>query len=159
MSAALAALAEAGPTEIAASALLLVGAAFSLVAAIGVVRLPDVLMRMHATSKAGTLGAGLIFVAAALVMPGLASAAKAIAAIAFVLLTAPVAAHVIGRAAYHSATPLSARTWIDERSRPGAMAGATAAAGNGADAAAGEGSNAMVSGPATPPDTTKRIAS
>ena len=150
----IAALAEAGPGEILAAALMLVGGAFSLVAAIGVLRLPDVLMRMHATSKAGTLGAGLVLAAAAIVLPGIASATKAVAAIAFILLTAPVAAHAIGRAAYYSATPLSARTWIDERSRPPA-----AAAGNGPAPMAGEGSNETVSGPATPPDTTNRIAS
>ncbi len=154
MTALLELLAAASVAELVASALLLVGAAFSLIAGIGVLRLTDVLMRMHATSKAGTLGAGLILLAAAIVMPGVASAAKAVAAIAFILLTAPVAAHAIGRAAYYSATPLSARTWIDERSDPGATS-----AGKGPDGKPPAASNEIVSGPATPPDTTNRIAS
>lgn len=111
-----AALADASLGEIALALLMLTGALFCVVAAVGVLRLEDVLMRMHATSKAGTLGAGLIFIAAAFALPGLAVAAKAIGTVSFILLTAPVAAHVIGRAAYRSAAPLSARTWIDERS-------------------------------------------
>jgi monovalent cation/proton antiporter MnhG/PhaG subunit len=45
--------------------LTLAGAFFMLVAAIGVLRMPDLLMRMHAATKAGTLGAGLLLVAVA----------------------------------------------------------------------------------------------
>lgn len=117
------ALATASLGEILLAVLMLVGALLCLVAAIGVLRFEDVLMRMHATSKAGTLGAGLIFLAAAFALPGLAVAAKALGTVVFILLTAPVAAHVIGRAAYRSATPLSSRTWIDERSGVGSRSG------------------------------------
>jgi multicomponent Na+:H+ antiporter subunit G len=82
--------------------LILVGAFFSLVAALGILRMPDLLMRMHAATKAGTLGAGLMLLAAAVALADAGVAVRAGAAIVFLLLTAPVAAHVIGRAAYRS---------------------------------------------------------
>jgi multicomponent Na+:H+ antiporter subunit G len=64
-------------------------------------RLPDTLIRMHAATKAGTLGAGFILAAEAVIAAELGTTLKAIATIVFLLLTAPVAAHLIGRAAYH----------------------------------------------------------
>ncbi|MEL6217166.1 MAG: monovalent cation/H(+) antiporter subunit G [Pseudomonadota bacterium] len=115
--------------EIVASALVLIGAAFCLIAGIGVLRLPDVFMRMHASTKAGTLGAGLILIAAAVSFGTTEAAARALGAVVFILVTAPAAAHVIGRAAYLSGAPLSERTWIDERQAPGAAAVAQVGAG------------------------------
>lgn len=97
-----------------ASALLLIGSIFCLVAAVGMLRLPDTLIRMHAATKAGTLGAGFILAAEAVVAAELGTTLKAIAAIVFLLLTAPVAAHLIGRAAYHQGIRLFDKTWIDE---------------------------------------------
>ena len=97
-----------------ASALLTIGSIFCLVAAMGMLRLPDTLIRMHAATKAGTLGAGFILAAEAVVAAELGTTLKAIAAIVFLLLTAPVAAHLIGRAAYHRGIHLFAKTWIDE---------------------------------------------
>jgi multicomponent Na+:H+ antiporter subunit G len=94
------------------------GSIFCLVASVGIVRLPDALTRMHAATKAGTLGNGLLIVAVAFFYrePGI--TLRAVTVIALVLLTAPVAAHLIGRAFYHSGEALSDRTWIDElRSR------------------------------------------
>jgi multicomponent Na+:H+ antiporter subunit G len=85
-----------------AALLIVAGAAFSLVAALGVLRLPDLLMRMHAATKAGTLGAGLMLLATAAAKLDGGVALRAFAALAFLLLTAPVAAHLIGRAAYMS---------------------------------------------------------
>lgn len=81
-----------------ASGLLLLGSFFVLVAAIGLVRMPDLLMRMHAATKAGTLGAGLMLLAVAVAFGETGITLRAIAAIAFLFLTAPVAAHVVGRA-------------------------------------------------------------
>ena len=49
-----------------AAALLIIGTLFCLVAAVGMIRLPDTLIRMHAATKAGTLGAGLILAAVAI---------------------------------------------------------------------------------------------
>lgn len=90
---------------------LVLGAGFALVAALGVVRMPDVFMRMHAATKAGTLGASLILLAAALHVDGIGITSRVIATILFLLLTAPVAGHIIGRAAYFRGTPL----WKDTR--------------------------------------------
>lgn len=97
-----------------ASALLIIGSIFCLVAAVGMLRLPDTLIRMHAATKAGTLGAGFILAAEAVIAAELGTTLKAIATIVFLLLTAPVAAHLIGRAAYHQGIHLFAKTWTDE---------------------------------------------
>lgn len=80
--------------------LLLIGSAFALVAAIGLLRLPDLYTRMHAASKAGTLGSGLVLVALAIFTDDTAIATRAIAAIVFFLLTAPLSAHLLAKAAY-----------------------------------------------------------
>ena len=94
--------------------LIVVGALFTLVAAVGVLRLPDVLIRMHASTKAGTLGCGLILLALAIGSGGdTGTIARALAAFIFLLLTAPVAAHMIGRAAYRTGVPLWEKTRID----------------------------------------------
>jgi multicomponent Na+:H+ antiporter subunit G len=99
--------------------LMLMGAIFCLVASVGVVRLPDALIRMHAATKAGTLGTGLLVIAEAFFYRELGISLRAVTVIALVLLTAPVAAHLIGRAFYRSGEALSDRTWIDElRSKP-----------------------------------------
>lgn len=95
--------------------LMLAGAFFMLVAAVGVLRMPDLLMRMHAATKAGTLGAGLFLVAVAVHFGSTGVTIRAVATIFFLLFTAPVAAHVIGRAAYFSGwLELWDRTLVDE---------------------------------------------
>ena len=76
--------------------------------------LPDTVIRMHAATKAGTLGAGLILVAVAFFYADLGITLRSVAAIMFLLLTAPVAAHLIGRAAYYSGIRLWKKTWIDQ---------------------------------------------
>jgi len=97
------------------NSLLLVGALFVLVAALGLVRLPDLLMRMHAATKAGTLGAGLLLIATAVSSPETSVVARAVATIVFLLLTAPIAAHLIARAAYHTGeAALWEHTCVDE---------------------------------------------
>lgn len=100
--------------EILAGLLLVGGGVFSLISALGVLRLPDVLIRMHASSKAGTLGAGMILLAVAVLYGGGEIVARAIAAIFFLLLTVPVASHMIGRAAYVTGVKLWSGTVIDE---------------------------------------------
>ncbi|BDD86498.1 monovalent cation/H(+) antiporter subunit G [Desulfofustis limnaeus] len=101
-------------TELATSILLLFGAFFCLMAAVGVARLPDALTRMHAATKAGTLGVGLLVVAEAVVFQELGIALRAASIILLLLFTTPVAAHLIGRASYLSGVKLSSHTWIDE---------------------------------------------
>ena len=100
--------------EIVAALLLVLGSLFSFVAALGMLRLPDTVIRMHAATKAGTLGAGLILIAEAFFYTELGITLRALAAIIFLLLTAPVAAHLIGRAAYYSGIRLWKKTWIDQ---------------------------------------------
>lgn len=74
------------------------GAFFSLAAAVGLLRLPDLLSRMHAASKAGAVGAGLLLVAAGLHSGDAALALRALAGFLFLVLTSPVSAHLLARA-------------------------------------------------------------
>lgn len=94
--------------------LLLSGGFFCAAAALGVLRMPDLMIRMHASTKAGTLGAGLILLAVAVHFGDVSVASRALAAIAFLLITAPVAAHMIGRAAYRTGVPLWEHSVVDE---------------------------------------------
>lgn len=80
--------------------LLILGAIFTLLAAVGVVRLPDLYTRMHAASKAGAVGGGLVLIAVAVISMDAAVALRAIIGVIFVLLTTPVAAHLLARASY-----------------------------------------------------------
>lgn len=86
--------------EILVGLLLIIGAAFSLIAAIGLLRLPDLYTRMHAASKAGTLGSGVMLLAIAVFSAETDVVLRSIAGIVFFLLTAPIAAHLLARAAY-----------------------------------------------------------
>jgi len=86
------------------SVLLLAGVFFSVVAGLGLVRLPDVFSRMHAATKPATLGLLCVVLGAALQMEDGSDAVKLLLVGAFQFLTAPVAAHMIGRAAYRSGT-------------------------------------------------------
>ena len=80
--------------------LLLVGSLFALVAAVGLVRLPDLYTRMHAASKAGTLGSGALLIALAIADGTYGTASRALMGVVFFLLTAPISAHLLARAAY-----------------------------------------------------------
>ncbi len=86
-----------------ASALVLAGGVFCLLGAVGVLRLPDCYSRMHAASKAGALGAVLILAGVATATTGEA-AMEALFAMLVVLVTAPLAAHAVSRAAYRGGT-------------------------------------------------------
>lgn len=100
--------------DIVTALFLIAGGIFSFIASLGMLRLPDTIIRMHAATKAGALGSGLIIVAQAFYHFELATTLRAIAVVTFILLTAPVAAHLIGRAAYCSKVTLWKKTWIDE---------------------------------------------
>ena len=89
-----------------AGVLCLLGGAFAVIAAVGILRLPDVLTRMHASTKAGTLASALILVAVAIEFREMDVTAKAVAAILFLMLTAPLAAHMLGRSAVEDRTQL-----------------------------------------------------
>lgn len=100
--------------DVVAAVLLVSGSLLALVAAIGLVRLPDVYARMHAATKPATLGISLCLSGAALRVDDLSDVTKIVLAIAFQLLTNPVAAHLFGRAAHRSGAPKSPATVIDE---------------------------------------------
>ena len=98
-----------------ASALFLVaGAGICLIAAIGVLRLPDFFLRMHAATKAGVAGAGLLLIGVGLAEPSPGMWAKIVAAITFLLLTTPVAGHLLARAGYVAGVPLWGGTHQDD---------------------------------------------
>ncbi|WP_423185387.1 monovalent cation/H(+) antiporter subunit G [Alishewanella sp. d11] len=101
-------------TEILAAIFLLAGCLFMLVAALGVFRMPDLLTRMHATTKSGVLGAGLIMCAVMFFFGDSSVTLKALAVMAFTTLTSPIAAHTIGRAGYFIGVPLWDKTIKDE---------------------------------------------
>ncbi|SDF76977.1 multisubunit sodium/proton antiporter, MrpG subunit [Limimonas halophila] len=100
--------------EILAGLAAMTGAVFVFSAALGLVRMPDVYLRMHAATKAGTLGSGLVLVGVAVWSGEPGVVLRALAAILFLIMTAPVAAHLLGRAAYISGVPLWRGTSIDE---------------------------------------------
>lgn len=90
--------------EIVIAVFLLLGGFFALIAAIGVLRLPDVLTRMHASTKAGTLGSSLILIGCAIFKGDIEITVRVIAIILFLMLTAPIGAHMLGRAAAREKT-------------------------------------------------------
>jgi multicomponent Na+:H+ antiporter subunit G len=98
-------------------ALFIAGATLALLAAIGVLRMPDVFTRMQASTKASTLGLGCLLAGVALRNPEWSFAVRAASIAAFMLLTTAVSAHVIARAAARGGAPLWAGTQIDERPR------------------------------------------
>ncbi len=88
-------------TNIIIAILSTVGAFAILFAAIGILRMPDFYLRLSVTVKASSLGVGLLLICAAIMFPDDASVTtKAIAIIFFLIITAPIAAHMISRAAY-----------------------------------------------------------
>ncbi len=93
--------------------LLLSGAALCLLAAVGVLRLQDFFMRVHAATKAGVAGSGLVLLGVAMIDGSLATWVKVAVAVLFLLLTTPVAGHLIGRAGYVSGLPLWSGTRKD----------------------------------------------
>lgn len=87
-------------TDAIAAVLVLSGSLFAFIAGLGVFNLPDVLNRMHASTKAGTLGSALALAGAAVYFGEGDVAVKVLATILFLMFTAPIAAHMIGRAAF-----------------------------------------------------------
>lgn len=89
-----------------ASLLLVSGAIFMLLGAVGLVRYSDVYLRMQATSKASTLGVALVMAGVACDAGSAETAAKSLLVVLFIFVTSPVAAYVIARTAYFKGTPL-----------------------------------------------------
>lgn len=109
--------------EIALALTLVGGAAFTSLAGLGVWRMPDFLNRMHAASKASTLGLLLLCASAALAFgEGVASLECALAAL-FLLITSPVSGHLLGRAALRAGTPYRGHDGRPARGYPPEAAG------------------------------------
>lgn len=96
---------------------LITGAVLILIASLGIFRMPDLYLRMHASAKAGTLGAGLVLGGAVLFFGDWWVAFELLMAILFLILTAPVAFHLLGRAAYRQKLKFYAATkyYTDEQ--------------------------------------------
>jgi multicomponent Na+:H+ antiporter subunit G len=94
--------------------LLTLGGLFSLLAAAGILIMPDVYTRMQAASKAVTFGATSIVLAAALHFEEAGVVARCLLVCVFLFVTIPVASHLIARAAYRAREPLAPETSVDE---------------------------------------------
>lgn len=94
--------------------LLLIGSSLALLAAVGVLRFPDTFTRMQASSKASTLGLACLLAGTALQFSDVAVLARLGSIAAFVMLTAPLSAHVVARVALRRGTPLWEGTVLNE---------------------------------------------
>ncbi|MCZ7529894.1 MAG: monovalent cation/H(+) antiporter subunit G [Acidimicrobiia bacterium] len=90
---------------IVASVLICAGVALALVAGVGIVRFPNVFARMHAATKPATLGLILVAAGAAVEVGGTGNVTRLILVILLQVLTAPIAAHMVGRAAHRRGAP------------------------------------------------------
>lgn len=97
--------------EIIGIVILWIGVFFSITGVIGLLRFPDVYTRIHASGKVATLGLVGLLLGAAILMPDLAF--RALVLIAFMVLTSPVASHVVASAAHRSRGRLAVGTRDD----------------------------------------------
>jgi len=86
--------------EIAITILIILGSLFMLLGAVGLLRFPDIFMRMHAATKAPSLGATLMLIAFALYFADAITTTKAIVIMLFIFMTTPIASHAIGATAH-----------------------------------------------------------
>ncbi|TVR89491.1 MAG: monovalent cation/H(+) antiporter subunit G [Saprospirales bacterium] len=90
------------------------GTLFILLAALGMLRMPDFYLRVSVATKGGSLGVGLILIAAAIYFSDFGMTTRALAILFFILITAPVSAHLLGRVAYLSKIELWEKTSRDD---------------------------------------------
>lgn len=102
------------PSDVASVALLLTSATFVLLASLGLWRFDDVFSRIHAATKAITMGVLLVIAAAALRMENPADWLKLLLAAVLQFVSAPVSGHMLGRAAYWASRPLASETAVDQ---------------------------------------------
>ncbi|HWH34564.1 MAG TPA: monovalent cation/H(+) antiporter subunit G [Acidimicrobiales bacterium] len=100
--------------EVLAALLLLAGSLLAVLAGVGVLRFPDVFARMHAATKAATLGLVCIVGGASLLIGNPGDVAKLVLVAVLLFITAPISAHMVGRAAYGAGTEMSDHTAVDE---------------------------------------------
>jgi multicomponent Na+:H+ antiporter subunit G len=92
----------------------ILGCLFLLFATIGAIKFPDFFVRMAGISKASTLGAGCLLMSTFIANPTVETFLRSIVALAFLYVSAPVAAHILGRGAYLRGVQLSSNTKPDE---------------------------------------------
>jgi multicomponent Na+:H+ antiporter subunit G len=102
--------------DVAAGLLLALGCLLSLIAAVGMVRLPDLLSRMHAATKPQTLGLVLVLCGLALRLRDVRSLGLLALVVLFQLSTAPIASHMVGRAAFRAGQTRRDLLVVDELS-------------------------------------------
>lgn len=103
-------------THLLVAALVATGTTFMLLAAIGVIRMPDVYMRLQVSTKGASLGAGCVLLAVPIFFVDMGIAVRALLIIVFIFLTTPISAHMLARAAYIVGVPLWEGSVIDELS-------------------------------------------
>ncbi|PNT86535.1 monovalent cation/H(+) antiporter subunit G [Coxiella burnetii] len=91
-----------------------VGTLFIFIASVGILRMPDLLTRMHAATKAGSLGVGLVLGGVAIYFGTWTVTIEAVVIVWFIVMTAPIASHLIARASYFDNIKLTKTTFIDE---------------------------------------------
>ena len=91
-----------------------IGVLLTLLAAVGILRFPDVLTRASASTKAAGLGVACVLAGSALLFATPEAGIKLSIAVLVQFATAPVGGHVIARAAYRAGTPLWERTGVDQ---------------------------------------------
>lgn len=101
-------------TELLVIILLGFGSALTLLAGVGVLRMPDLFTRMHVSTKSATLGVGCVLLGVAIYFGEIGVFTRSLLVILFFFLTAPVGAHLLGRAGYIVGTPLWEGTKWDE---------------------------------------------
>lgn len=88
--------------DIVVGTLLCLGTLFTLIASLGILRMPDLYTRMHAATKAGTVGLASLLLAVAIAIPDITVISRVIGTMLFIFITAPVAAHLLGKATQES---------------------------------------------------------
>jgi multicomponent Na+:H+ antiporter subunit G len=101
-------------SEILIIILMAMGGALMLLAGVGILRMPDLFTRMHVATKSATLGVGCVLTAVAIFFADVGVLTRALLVILFFFLTAPVGAHLLGRAGYIVGAPLWHGTKWDE---------------------------------------------
>jgi multicomponent Na+:H+ antiporter subunit G len=100
--------------DILTSVFLLLGAFLSLAAGIGLLRFPDAIARMHATTKPQILGLTFILLGIALQERRVSTILALATLLAFQMMTAPISAHMIGRAGYRTGIIAEGSLLVDE---------------------------------------------
>ena len=100
--------------DVLAGVCLISGALLSLAAGVGLLRFPDLLSRMHAATKPQVLGLLLILAGTALRLQNTIDITTLVLVGVFQLVTAPVAAHMVGRAVYRAGQARAELLVVDE---------------------------------------------